>query len=366
MDIWTSIVINLFYESIHLTYLSFQYFLALPLPVLLLVLIFFFLFFYFVIIRPGFNKGAVLIFCLMLFLLAGILIIKIAYRTDRLLNDTGAPLLKNGSLENLFFDENKVRQGLKKIFPRAEMVVEPQHPAVEYILIKNNIPKEVRIHVAVINLKYHGLQICITPALERKRLLSDFAGGYGCVVAINGEAGFNWYDDPSADFKADLGEWTGDWIVKGNPVLLTDVNKRPLIGFDLNNKARYYPQKLVDSKLSPEKYNTIWGRYDMIVDSQIATTFPNDLRDPRTGMGINESGDKLVLMVVDGRQPGYSMGLDRRTMAQVMLLFGVKNSMFCDQGGSSEMYLKSKNGPVNRPSDGQERPLYCHFGVAFK
>ena len=41
-----------------------------------------------------------------------------------------------------------------------------------------------------------------------------FAIDYDCYIAINGEAG------ESMTPGCDLGEWTGNWIVRGNAVLL--------------------------------------------------------------------------------------------------------------------------------------------------
>ncbi len=62
----------------------------------------------------------------------------------------------------------------------------------------------------------------------------------------------------------DLGEWTGNWIVKNKPVLLEDSDKRPFLSFDQHNHARYFKASIVDTVLSDEKYNTIWGRFDIL------------------------------------------------------------------------------------------------------
>ena len=60
-----------------------------------------------------------------------------------------------------------------------------------------------------------------------------------------------------------------------------------------------------------------------------------------------------MLVVVDGRQPGYSRGMTLRELAEVMQSIGVQNAINLDGGGSSEMVV---NGLVaSRPADGQER-----------
>ena len=75
-------------------------------------------------------------------------------------------------------------------------------------------------------------------------------------------------------------------------------------------------------------------------------------RNPRTAVGVT-ADRKLLLVVVDGRQPGYSAGMTLRELAQLMSDLGAVEAVNLDGGGSSEMVV---NGLVaNRPSDGGER-----------
>ena len=88
-------------------------------------------------------------------------------------------------------------------------------------------------------------------------------------------------------------------------------------------------------------------------------------RHPRTAIGQLADG-RLVLAVVDGRQPGYSTGMTSFEMAQTMVRLGAVRAMQLDSGGSSTLAF---DGTVlNRPSDGRERPvatalLLQYFGV---
>ena len=73
---------------------------------------------------------------------------------------------------------------------------------------------------------------------------------------------------------------------------------------------------------------------------------------PRTSAGINRSGD-LILVTVDGRQPGFSEGVTLAEEASLMLSLGAVSAMNLDGGGSTAMAVKGRL--VNRPSDGTER-----------
>mmetsp|Transcript_15639 Transcript_15639/g.21183 ORF Transcript_15639/g.21183 Transcript_15639/m.21183 type:complete len:86 (-) Transcript_15639:129-386(-) len=85
-------------------------------------------------------------------------------------------------------------------------------------------------------------------------------------------------------------------------------------------------------------------------------------------MGVDSTGRYLYLMVVDGKRPDYSAGLTYEDCAKVLRSLGAADAMACDQGGSSCMYVRNMGGIINRPadSDGRERKIYSHFGIAMK
>ena len=77
-------------------------------------------------------------------------------------------------------------------------------------------------------------------------------------------------------------------------------------------------------------------------------------RHPRTAVGVTGAG-QLLLVVVDGRQPGYSGGMTLVELAELMRSLGAHTAMNLDGGGSATMFA---NGIVlNRPSDGRERAV---------
>ncbi len=88
-------------------------------------------------------------------------------------------------------------------------------------------------------------------------------------------------------------------------------------------------------------------------------------RHPRTAVGQLADG-RLILVVADGRQPGYSVGLTTFEMALTMRRLGAVRAMQLDGGGSSTMAFDGK--VLNSPSDGRERPvstalLLQYYGV---
>lgn len=75
---------------------------------------------------------------------------------------------------------------------------------------------------------------------------------------------------------------------------------------------------------------------------------------PRTAIGIDDYNN-LYLVVVDGRQGEYSVGITLEELANLLLKFKVKDAINLDGGGSSEMIVDGKI--VNKPSEGKERQI---------
>jgi hypothetical protein len=89
-------------------------------------------------------------------------------------------------------------------------------------------------------------------------------------------------------------------------------------------------------------------------------------RSPRAGVGQLADG-RLILVAVDGRQPGYSVGLTSFELAQTLQRLGAVTACAVDSGGSVAMAFDGQL--LNRPSDpGGERAvkealLVQYFGV---
>ncbi|HQK93704.1 MAG TPA: phosphodiester glycosidase family protein [Armatimonadota bacterium] len=79
-----------------------------------------------------------------------------------------------------------------------------------------------------------------------------------------------------------------------------------------------------------------------------------DSRAPRTALGLTADG-RVLLVAVDGRQPGYSAGLLLEELAQLMISLGAVEAMAFDSGGSTALTVAGQ--VANSPSDGRERPV---------
>ncbi len=79
-------------------------------------------------------------------------------------------------------------------------------------------------------------------------------------------------------------------------------------------------------------------------------------RTSRTAVGYDSTGKKIVMLVVDSRQPGVSEGVPSKDLAAIMANVGCIDALNLDGGGSSTLY-HNQLGVRNVPSDGSPRKV---------
>ena len=111
---------------------------------------------------------------------------------------------------------------------------------------------------------------------------------------------------------------------------------------------------------SPDAVQSVAGRPVLVRNGERATD-SESVRDSRTMIGWNGRGD-LLLVTVDGKQPGRSVGMSVIEGANLMRAFGVVDALNLDGGGSTTFVLRGR--VLNRPSTSSHRERAVAVGVA--
>ncbi len=111
-------------------------------------------------------------------------------------------------------------------------------------------------------------------------------------------------------------------------------------------------------------FNAVAGSGEIVTNgANTASTNPPGVGDPsginpRTDAGVSQDGRYLYLAAIDGRQPGYSIGITDSDAANLLLAVGAYNGLNLDGGGSTSLVVANGTSGarvVNRPSGGAER-----------
>ncbi len=93
-------------------------------------------------------------------------------------------------------------------------------------------------------------------------------------------------------------------------------------------------------------------------------------RHPRTAAGVSRDGRVLYLLVIDGRQTGYSEGATTTDIAVWLKRLGASDGINLDGGGTSTLVMEQPDGtvsvinrPIHRGVPGLERPGGAHLGI---
>ena len=176
------------------------------------------------------------------------------------------------------------------------------------------------------------------------------------LIAINGSA----FVDPKGHGSG--GTLNGVMLLDGQAYGTAKNGYWKLVGMKNDNRmyiSNYYQTNDVS--------NYKWGLEffpALIVDGQnvVDGTFGMGLQ-PRTAIGQSRDGDCMML-IIDGRQPGYSVGCTVADCSKILERYGAFQAMNLDGGSSSVMWYRGQL--ITRSSSVSKRGRYVPSGLVIR
>jgi hypothetical protein len=231
------------------------------------------------------------------------------------------------------------------------------------------------IHVVTIDLDAPGIGFLVTPGeptggrMLPARTTSEFLGEFGVQVAINGSFFLPWHSyGPFAYYPHG-----GDSVdVRGLAISQGEQYSDRYSGFATLFLSRDNRASIGDPL--ERSWNAISGGTLVLTEGEILPELGMPAFDdpsPRTAVALDKAGRRLLLVVVDGRQPNYSEGARLTELAQIVLDHGGHTALNMDGGGSSTLVVEGPDGrprvlnsPIHgRVPPGVERPVANHLGA---
>ncbi len=141
-------------------------------------------------------------------------------------------------------------------------------------------------------------------------------------------------------------------IVIRNGVVYRDEGAREGLAFYTDGHVEVYDETATtaDELVAAGVWNTLSFGPAIVQDGQVVDGIEDVEVDtnvgnhsiqgdqPRTAVGVVDD-NHLVFVVVDGRSPGYSAGVDMTELAEIMQSLGAETAYNLDGGGSSTLYF---------------------------
>lgn len=240
------------------------------------------------------------------------------------------------------------------------------HPGIVHRRFARSEPRPLVVNVATVSLDTPGLTLVPTPAAPRgclpARTTSAFLREQRVQLAVNAQ--FFYACAGSAELDAlEPGQPlrpVGVYAVAGEVVV-----DEPWLG-----NALYVGEDGSASFERPARiHHAISGRHRLVEDGR-ATTSDDGMLAPRVALGLDAARRRLLIVLVDGRQRGWSEGMTLPELSVLLVELGAHDAIELDGGGSATLVTEGEDGrpvvlssPIHERIPGRERPVANHLGV---
>lgn len=235
------------------------------------------------------------------------------------------------------------------------------------------IPRPVMVHVVTVDLTQAGVKTFVTPKANSRdvettaRTASEFLREFNLQLAINANYFHRFDENTPWDYFPHSGDPSypiGEVISNGNRYSKGE-KSWPVLCVLPKNRAQ-----ILDSEKCPEgTFTGVAGRNILVARGKaVVEKSKDDEPYNRVAVAVDKKGEKMWLIVVDGKQIFYSEGLTNVELAKFIANLGAQTALNLDGGGSTTLVMAENNEAkvLNSPSHTKipmrERPVANHLG----
>lgn len=237
-------------------------------------------------------------------------------------------------------------------------------------------PRPAVVHVAALDLTTPGVEVVVSPGVVGEaheaiaQPTSVFLAENALQLAINASYFYPFQEKTPWNFYPHPGDPVqvlGQAIAAGREYAPPHP-KRPALWPVLCFAANQQAQIVAAGQCPPGTMQAVAGNQELVVAGQLAHYHQTDRAYGRVAVAIDARGEKLWLIVVDGKQPRYSEGVTLYELAQIALALGADAALNLDGGGSATLAVatpagaKVLNAPIHAKIPLRERPVANQLG----
>ncbi|MGL5083348.1 MAG: phosphodiester glycosidase family protein, partial [Microcoleaceae cyanobacterium] len=248
-------------------------------------------------------------------------------------------------------------------------------PGISYQRIPRSEPRRLMVHIVEIDLTSPGIELFVTPGEPKDDRMEiaaqttrEFLKKYQAQVAINASFFYPIHTRTPWDYFPRTGDRVnvvGQAIANGNHYSDPD---KIWFAFCISNKTKV---QILPERCPENTTHAVSGNVLLIKQGQPARIRRSDKNElfPRTAVGVDASGKTLWLVIVDGRQKGYSEGITFKELQKIFVDLGAETALNLDGGGSTTLVMQNRRGakilnsPIQSGIPMRQRPVANHLGV---
>ena len=264
---------------------------------------------------------------------------------------------------------------------------------ITYQRLVENSPRPSLIHLFEINLGTTGLRPFVTPPVPNAPVINadgqplvtqsqrtaSFLREYGLQLAVNANFFYPFEEIAPWNYEPDEGDLTaviGVSISEGQEVSQAHPRYSALCFLSANNKRA---QIVWQDTCPAGTQQAVSGQPLWLGEGPppeemafAADKLKSKKAYPLTLAALNDEGDRLWLLLSDGKQPLYSEGMTIKEASDVLKSLGATTALQLDGGGSTTAVIEGENGPkvlnavIHAKIPGKERPVANNLGFYAK
>lgn len=246
-------------------------------------------------------------------------------------------------------------------------------PGVRYVHRHVTEPREIDMHVVVVDLNRPGVTIKTTGPNGDRPGETDLETTRAFVERSVAQIGINsgFFSRTAEERRLGVADLCSLAVSDGEQVSDWGTWIRDAVNIQADNTVTFVTRAADDTtgfRTMPQSdlYNALSGNARLLRDGAVLPGEGGDATHPQAAIG-HTADHHLVLFVADGRQPGFSAGMTYREVALVLKEFGAVDALALDGGGSATLVMSAgRDGEarvLNRPSDRRERAVGNNLAV---
>jgi hypothetical protein len=260
--------------------------------------------------------------------------------------------------------------------PQPSNLHEEIYKGVVYDRVSYQIPRPMVVHIITVDLERAKPTFFTTPPVAglsypyRAQSVSTFLKQHKLQIAVNADFFKPYWGRGPWDYYPHFGDpvYTRGFSIHKSKVVTPENCYRPSIFFSDDNRVSFDKDEF-------KPYHAISGEAIYLHKGEWCIKEPDKSYwrtslQPRCTVGLSTDKTKFMIMVIDGRQPGYSEGATVKEMAGIAARYGAGTMLDLDGGGSETLVKEGKDGEptiLNCPIDSwipnRERPVANQLGL---